>query len=85
MNEQGYSYVSVTVKDVRYVTWTFAKCPLAPVGPKTYSHTAAVRAVFHQATPEGGLRDVPTIQHRVRSGGQWRYFPTTACSYAPDG
>jgi hypothetical protein len=82
-DQRGYSYVSVTIKDVRFVTWTFPKCEAAAFGPKTYLHTAAVRAVIHQTRPEGGLEDVPTIQHLVRSGGLWRIFPTAGCSYVP--
>jgi hypothetical protein len=78
---RGYAFVTVTVRDVQYVTWTLPKCKFAAFGPKTYRHAAAIRAVIHQATPKGGLDNVPTITHLVRRGnGMWASFPVEGCA-----
>lgn len=81
LNEsEGYPYVSVDVKDVRIIRWVFPACSLDDFGPKTYPRTAALRVVYHQAQPSGGLYDQPGLAHLVKDkDGLWKWFPNLGC------
>jgi hypothetical protein len=77
---QGYQSVSIKVKSVTYVKWTFAKCSLTSFGPKTYRHTAAINYTLQQSTPGGGVAPISGIQHWVQAkDGTWRYFLLNGC------
>ena len=75
----GYQNVSIQVKSVTYLTWTFPRCSSANFGPKTYRHTAAVNYVLQQSAPSGGVTALHGIEHFVQTkDGLWRFFSVTA-------
>jgi hypothetical protein len=79
---EGYQDVSIDVKSVTYIRWTYSKCTLSSFGPKTYPHTAAVNYTLQESTPSGGVSRVSGIEHWVQSTDRtWRWFPTEGCDY----
>jgi hypothetical protein len=81
---KGYVPVSVDIKGVTFITWTFPRCTVADFGPKVYRHTAAIRVVEHDATPNGGESTYPAVYHFVQTpDGLWRWFPNLGCSFRP--
>jgi hypothetical protein len=78
---QGYQAVSIRIKSVTFIKWTFPRCSLDDFGPKTYRHTAAIRYTEQQATPSGGVEPVSGIAHWVQTDdGLWRWFLNWNCS-----
>jgi hypothetical protein len=81
---KGYVPVSVDIKGVTFITWTFPRCTVADFGPKVYRHTAAIRVVEHDATPNGGESTYSAVYHFVQTpDGLWRWFPNLGCSFRP--
>ncbi len=81
---EGYTFVSVDIKEVNFVRWVFTACEVDEFGPKTYPKTAALRIIYHEAGPDGTLTDIPAVIHFVQTEDKkWRFFPLVGCTFEP--
>jgi hypothetical protein len=78
----GYQAVSVKIKSVTFIKWTFPGCALSDFGPRTYRRTAAMDYTYQIAAPFGGVVSSSGIGHWVKDkkDGTWRWFPLWRCA-----